>query len=437
MRQVHSQAHSHNIDIKKVDWLKSTKVRLTLAFSATELQSEEDSRAQHYVRSSNIAGFRKGKAPLQMVRQRFQEDIRRDVVSHLIEEGLKTALDKTHLTPVNRPAVQLAKVDFSKEGALEFSVEFEVQPEIELRRYKGIPLRRYECDVKQEDVDKTLEALRERFAVLVPVENKRPEKSQFVMIELGYEFQTQPMIQETPQEMTLELGSGRLMPELEKALLEMETGESRTLSALFPRDHTDKKLAGREAVFSLRLLEIKRKELPLLDDHLASQVRPGKNLEQLRLEIGDQIKENKEKEGKLSQRESIVDYLLKNNSFDIADSLVEKQAYSLWLRVQEKLKHEGVNNAPQPTEKDIETLKKQAERIVRSSLVLREVAHKEQITIDENLMDTRIQEIAKELKRELTETRKFLSGKGILERIQDEILTDQVFDFLMRNAEVA
>ena len=157
----------HDLNIKKIDRISSTQVRLTVEFSEETVREHETATANRYLMAARIPGFRPGKAPLKMVRERYKDEIQKDVVSHLLESGLAEAIEKTKLMPVNRPRIALKETPGDGKP-FEFEAEFEVQPEIELRSYKGVPLKAPALAATDEEVNQTLENLRERFSVLEP-----------------------------------------------------------------------------------------------------------------------------------------------------------------------------------------------------------------------------------------------------------------------------
>lgn len=430
----HGEAHGHDLNVKKIDRLSSTRVRLTVEFSEQTVKEHEKATTNRYLNAARIPGFRPGKAPLKMVRERYKSEIQKDVVSHLLEAGLAEAIEKTKLMPVNRPRIELGDGTLSEGKPFEFHAEFEVQPEIEVRNYKGVRLKKQKLEATDEEVNQTIDNLRERFAVLEPSASKKAEKGQFATVEIGYELTADPTVKEPAKPFTIGLGEGRLLPELEQAFLEMGPGDSRKITGKFPDKYEDAKLAGKEAAFDCKLLELKTKTLPEVNDAFAGQIREGATLLSLRQEIRSSIESSKQEDQQKAQRGEVVEYLIAQNHFDVPASLVEQQARSLLQWMEQDLKKRGmsVQNLGQ---EELENVRKRAEHMVRSSLLLKEIALKEKISLDESKVREKVEAIAAQLQRSPEETEKFLSGKGMLDRLRDEVLTDQIFDFLIKNAE--
>lgn len=426
--------HSHDLNVKSVDRLSATKVRLTIEFAGDTLQKHEQMMVNRYAKSARIPGFRPGKAPAQMIKEKFKEDIRRDVVSHLLEAGLNEALQKTKLSPVSRPQVQVNEIADGK--PFEFSAEFEVEPEINLKAYKGIALKKQVTEPTEEEIKGTFTNLRERMATLEPLSAEKAEKGNFAVVEVGFVLKDNPKKKEEVRSYTVELGSERVLPNVEKALMEMKVGESREVEELFPEDYGDKEVAGKTALFSVKLLELKNRVLPELNDAFASQLKDGATVDSLTEEVRENIKQSKEEEAKKAQRQEIVDHLVAENKFEVPQTLVQEQTVALMDWMREDFKRRGIK-MPQPKPEDMESIKQRAENMVKSTLILKEIAIKEDIKLDTERLQNRVNEIAVQLGKTVEEAQKFLSEKGITQRLRDEILTDQLFEFLLSHAKIA
>jgi len=424
--------HSHDLNVKKVDRVSSTRVRLTVEFSGETVRDHEKAMIGQFVSSARLPGFRPGKAPREMVAKKYRDEIHKELLSHLVEAGIHEAVAKEKLSPVGRPkVVQLGEISGEGNKPFEFQAEFDVHPEIELRNYKGVPLRQDVVVVTEEEIAKNLDSVRERFAVLEPSDAKVPKAGSFVIMEVAVEKDGK---REELRTLTIEVGAGRLLPELEKALPEMEVGaEPRAISARYPEDYTEKDLAGKDVVFHGKVLEIKRKTLPPLDDSMAAQLRSGLTVEGLREEIRAGILRSKEEDARRKTRAQILEYLIAGHRFDLPAALVERQMVQLVSAAAEDFRRRGTT-LPDLTDKDLAGVRQRAESMVRSSLLLREIALKEKIEIDEERLQRRIREIALESKKGEPEVERLLEEQGVLGQLRDEVLTDQVFEFLVQNA---
>ena len=424
--------HHHDLNLKKVDQLSPTRVRLTVEYNAGAITEHEASVLNRYARAAKIPGFRPGKAPVSLIKQKFKDEILRDIVSHLLEAGLSEAIEKAKVHPVSQPQVKVGEIQEGKPFG--FEAEFDVQPEVALKNYHNIPLVRKTVEVTSEEIGKTLQNLQERLAVLEPLESTKSEKGCFAVVEVGFELENNQRKQEKETH-TVELGAERLLPNIEKALLNASVGDTCNVEDTFPADYPEKEFAGQKAKFEIKLLELKKKVVPELNDEFAKQLKEGATLETIKKEIEENIRTSKEADARKDERQVLVDYLIDQNPFEVAQSFVKNQSAQLIQWMEEDWKKRGMK-MPEMKPQDEEEVKKRAEKMVRSSLLLREVAVKEKITLDEGRYQTRLESIATQLGRNTEETEKLLQGRGMVDKIKDEILTDQVFEFLIAKAKI-
>ncbi len=429
------EKHEHNLNVKKVDRVSKTLVRLHLEFPGETLKKEHERTTRQFAKQAKLPGFRPGKAPISMVKTKYKEEIQKEVVNHLIEAGLQEAVQKTNLQPVSRPKMKITAMPIEAEKPLEFEAEFEVSPEIELRNYKGVPVKRATTDVTEDEVQKTLENIQDRLAVLEPTDATKPEKGFYGLVEVAYEVVGTGK-KDSGKPFSVELGTGKLIDELDQAFLSMTVGDARDVTAKFPDDFGDKELAGKEAVFSLKLVELKKKALPTIDDTMAAQLKEGNTLESLKTEIRENMVKSKQEETQRTQRKEIVDYLIANHTFEVPPSMVETQSRTLLQWMFDDMKRRGANQFPELLEKDVQELRKRAEQMVRSSLILKEIAQKEKIELDEKIVEEKVLGFAGQINQTPEQTQRLLAERGMLDKIRDEVLTDQVFAFLIENAQV-
>lgn len=430
--------HTHDIQVKNVNKLSGTKVRLTVALPEDTVRQHEKSATTKYQKQAKIAGFRPGMAPLTMIQSRYGSEIRRDVISHLLEAGLRQALEETKLYPVSEPSISLKSAIASDGpvGAIEFEAEFEVEPEVKLKKYKGIKLESKAVVVGEEEIDQTLKNLQDRLASVEPSDALKPEKGLFAVLDLSFEYRGDRPHQEPLKTYTIELGAEELLPDLEKAVMAISVGESTKVSGVLPDAYPEKHLAGKTVEFDIKLVELKKKVLPALDDKFAAQIKEGSTLEQLKTEIRTEIEQAKKVDENKAQRKALMDKLIENHSFDVPESMVAHQAQSLLKWMEDDLRRKGIKRPPAAwSEDELKEANKRADSMVRSTLLLRAVAEEEKITVDELRVEAKIDAISNQMGKTPQEARTFLTGRGILDRMRDEVLTEQIFDFLIANAD--
>ncbi len=417
--------------VKRIDKISPTRVRLTVEIGSDHIKEQELKAARKVSQVVKIPGFRPGKAPFDLIRQRFKDEIQKEILNYCLQFGLTNAFESTKLSPLNQPILDIKKGPV--EGSpFEFEAEFEIVPEFTLAKYTGIPLKLIEITVKNDEIEKSLTQLRNRFATLEPLESIHPKKGDFVVAKIGYELISGEK-RGTPNVFTLEVGAGSLLPELDDALLQMVANETKTIRAFYPEQYADRTLAGKEVIFNCTLLEIKEKKIPEPNDSLSCQIRAGLTFEGLRNEIRSEILRAKEMEKRKAQETEIIEYLVSKNSFEIPSSLIEEKSHALLRSIEEDFKQRQL---PPPALKaeDEAALRKRAEHMVRGSLILRQIAVSEGINVDENRVEDRVKAFAKGMNQKVEDTVKLLTSSRTMERLRDEVLTEQVFDFLIQNS---
>lgn len=427
--------HSHVVNVKKNEKISATQVKLTIEVPYEEVAKHEESTARKFLNAAKLPGFRPGKAPMKMVKERYKDDIQKEVLSHLVEAAIYEALVKTKQNPINRPRIDFKGFNFDKKEPLTFEAEFEVQPDIELKNYKGIKLSSSATTASEEEITKAINDLRDRLSTLEPLDSKNPEKGDFAVVDIAYAVGDDPMDKTQTKQYNVELGNDQVLKELDEALLTMKVGDEKDVITKFPEDYHDKELANKETKYFCRLVELKKKVLPALDDSFANQLKAGATLDQIKEEIKTNIEVGKKQEAESKQRKDLLEHLVQNNPFEVASSLVESQMGRMAQWMEEDFKRRGYPKI-EWKESDIADLRKRAEQMVRGSLLLKEVALKEKISLDEKIFDSRVEQMAKELNRGIEDTRKWLNGRGMLDKLKDEVITDQVYQFLLDKAEV-
>lgn len=428
-----SQENLFEVNVKRVDRLSPTRVKLVLEYSNEHFKNIEQRTLGAYARSAKIPGFRPGKAPAHIIKDKYKGDILKDTLSKMLEVGVIEGIKKTQLFPLNEPKLQFREVapDFGK--PFEFEAEFEVRPEIEVKKYKNIPLKENKINVTEEEVSKVVERLQEQLATFEATDIKKPENGLIGYVEIGMVGIDTP-INEAKRPFTIEFGKQELFESLEQAFKEMEVGQSKEIELAFPSDYNTAELQNKKAKFELSLHEIKKKVFPELNDAFANQVEAGKTMESLKAGITKQIEDSKKQAQKDQVRQSLMEFLVTEHPFEVPQSLVQREIQGALRRYQEESEKRKQPVKPISPE-DMDVLQKNCEKVVRGSLLLSEIVKKEKLQVDENLLNERIQQIATMLKRDEKETKEWLEKQNILEKIKDEVLTDQVYDFLWQNAD--
>lgn len=421
-----------NTWIKEVKRLSPTRVKVSLELPLEAVDKQKRSALQHYRNAVEIPGFRKGKAPETIVLKHYRDEIQKKTVDALLKLGVSEAIDHTELVPVTRPNISLKGSPMEEGKPFLFDIEFDVKPEFELKPYQGLKLEVPKAEVSNEALENALDGLRERYATLVPSLSTQAEKGSFVVVRMGVVAAGGEKVF-APKQYTLELGAGQLLPELDAGLMSMKVGETKEIVATFPSDYDDKLLAGKEGKFTCTLEEIKRKQVPEANDDFAAQVLEGATILSLRSQLRERMLEDQKSQIERLKKNLVVGRLLEEHPFEVPSALVEQQAASIRARLQDERERQNIK-ITEFTKEELNEITKRAENLVRSAFILGEIARRENIVADEDAVKAQIEGISKALKMSVSDTRARLEQNGYLDKIRDEVLTDQVLDFLLKSA---
>jgi trigger factor len=307
-----------NIQVEKTaEDAASKSLRVTVPVD--RVRQAEDAAVKYYTTRARLPGFRQGKAPAAVVRKRFGEAIRQTVLEEVIREGWETARQTESLKPIADPSIRNLK--FEDGSPIEFELLVEVRPDVKLDRVGGFRLTRTVAPVTEAAVDEQLNRVREEKAAWLPVDGARPTPGQLVRVEVA------PLEGEEAgpaQPYTIVVGEGQAIPELEERIMTLLPGESVDAEVRFPDDHPDESRRGNTRRVRLKLFEVKRQELPPLDDALAREVGEFENLAALRAAVRQDLEREAGREADASVRQALLAQIIEANSVPAPESLVHR-----------------------------------------------------------------------------------------------------------------
>ncbi len=344
-------------------------------------------------RDARLPGFRKGKVPRTLVRSRFADEVRRAVAESLIPEVYRRALDEARLDPVEEP--DLRDVRLEEGQPLRFTAVVEIKPAIALGPYRGVAVHHAPVTVTEADVDAALGALAVQRATLVTA-TRPAREGDFVVVD--YEIQPEGAEPRIERGYGFEVGRGRVLPEMDEAVLGLEAGAERRLRVRFAEGHPREELRGKSAQLSLRVVEVKEKELPLLDDEFARALGSHETLGELRSAVQRELMAQRERQNRRALEEAVVDAVLATHDGAVPESLVLRDISRRIGHARERLRRDGVDPDAVPWDYPRLTaeLRPDATRAVRRALVLEAVAEKEEITVSDAELDAEIERLAQD-----------------------------------------
>ena len=418
--------------------IEKNKVKLTI-----ELDNERFARALNrvYKRIANeidIPGFRRGKAPKFLLdRYVGKEKIRYEAIEDIFSDVYREAVKMSNISPVSQPVIENIE-DTSDKLVLELKVD--VKPEVKLGQYKGIEVEKPSVEVSDEEIQKELEYLQRANANLVVVNDGELQDGDVAIIDFTGYIDGKPFDNGSAKNYSLTIGSGSFIAGFEDQLLGLKPGEEREIKVTFPKDYHIEMLAGKEASFNVKLNEIKRYELPPLDDELAKEVSEFDTLEELKKDIFNKTREVKEQKVDSEVQRNLIKKVISNSEMEIPDSMIERQLDRMVEEMYHELRARGIELSDylrkfNYTLEDIrEKIRDEAEFIIKKGLVLDAIAESENLKASDEEVDKEISEIAERLKQDLEKFKQTIAKEGDLDIIKLDISRRKVIDFLLDNA---
>jgi trigger factor len=419
--------------------LPESRVRVEAEVTPDEIERSVQRTARAMGRDLRMPGFRKGKVPPPVVIQRVgREAIVDEAVRGQIGRWYLDAIDAAGIHPVGDPQLDIGDMPAHGEP-LTFSIEIGVRPVATLGTYKGVEVSRREPGADDEAVQGELDALRERSARLETVDEPAGENDFIVMDYVGT-IDGEAFAGGEARDQLVELGSGRLVPGFEDQLTGARAGEERTVKITFPDDYGAEELKGRDAEFAVKVNEVKRKELPALDDDFASDAAGFDTLDELREDIAAKLKEADENRVEAEFREAVLDAVVGDAKVEVPEALVEARARELWDRMIHSLGHQGITRenylriAGKSEEEILAEARPDAEQALRREAVIAAVVEAEDIKPSDGDVLDALQAAAAREGTTPEKLRERLEKAGRLDELVDDLAQRQAIDLLAEHA---
>jgi len=417
----------------EIQEIEPCKRQLVVEAPETEVAAAWEAAYGRVQREARLPGFRRGKVPRSLVRVRFADEVRRTVAEELIPATYRRALDEARLRPVEEPEVR--DVHLEEGQPLRFTAVVEVKPAITLGTYRGLTVRPAPRRVTDADVEGTLIALAERHATLTTV--TRPVRvGDFVLVDYALEPEGGESRRE--QGYGFSVGGGRVLPEMDEAVIGLAPGDERQLVVRFPDGHPREELRGKTGRLWLRLVEVKEKDVPALDDEFAQAQGAYQTLEELRAAVRLDLGRASEAEARRALEDAVVDAGLADHDFAVPEGLVLREVAHRITRARDQLARQGVNPEALPWDyaKLTEELRPAATRAVRRALFLEAIADREELTVTDAEVDAEIERLARESSRAPQALRSVLQRGGDLEGLRHGLRVAKTVAFLVEHAHI-
>jgi len=420
----------------KVEWTDISPVRKSLSIEADpeEVSKETEEVVRRFARQAKFPGFRPGKVPIELVRSRFSKEIEEDVKERLVSRLHHEATHERGIHPLADPV--LDDISFERGKALRFKTTFEVRPEISLKEYKGVAAKEPSAKVTDAEVATVLEDLRKSNAKLVTEPGRKAITGDVVVADVdGVPDAGEPFRREG---VMVEVGASGNLPAFNEGLLGTAAGDVREFPVAYPAEYDGKELAGKTVRYRIAVHEVKRNELPNLDDEFAKDLGEFESLEALRTRVRSDLEERKASQARQMVRNAILDKILLENPIPLPEVLVEEEVRHRLEDMVRMMVIQGMD--PREMELDWKQLRERhlegARKAVHARLVLDQIGSQEQVSAGLDEVDARIRRDAERSGQDYREVRKKLAHGIGLQAVQTQIVREKTLDFVTSVANI-
>ncbi len=425
---------------------KSCLRELEVEIPAEVVERETERVTKQFARVAQLPGFRPGKVPPQIVRRRFWDDIRGEVLHKLVAGALESAVRENKFTVVGEPEIR--DLEFEPEKPLRFRASFEVLPEFELKDYKGLEVEPARIELTDEDLNRELQELREQAATYETVEGRGAEDGDTVMTKLtgvvtDAKEEREPASAEASagrpivlEQAVINIGEENTLPAFSEGVRGAVVGDQRQLSVTYPEDYREASLAGRTVAFTAEIRQVKRKKLPELNDEFAQQAGEFASLEDLRAKLRERLEAARGQREKELTRQRLLEALVTLHDFPIPEALIERHLDTRLERRVRGLMAQGLD--PRRMEVDWQKLRESgrdaAAQEARLFLLLDRIASAENLTASDDELSAEIERMADSSRQTPDALRARLTKEGRLDSLRSAIRSEKVVDFLLSHA---
>ena len=424
------------MSVKVENTENKNEVKLSFTIEAAKF---DEAMKKVYVKTAKyftIPGFRKGKAPMQMVEKHYGSEIfYEDTFNELVPEIYDAAIKENNIAAVSRPNIDITQI--GKGQDLVFTAVVQTKPEVKLGKYKGIELPKVEYTVSDKDVEHELGHMAEHNARLVSIEDRPVEKGDIAVIDFEGFLDGKPFEGGKAEKHELEIGSNTFIPGFEDQVIGMKIDEEKDLNVTFPEDYFSKDLAGKPVVFKVKVHEIKHKELPKMDDEFAKDVSEFDTLADLKNSIKEKIQKENDDKAKYETEDNAIKAVCDGVELEIPSGMIETEVDNMVKDVEQRLQYQGLtleqyyalSGKPEAVMRD--EMKETAEKNVKSRLVIEAIIKAEDIKPEDKEVEEKLKEMAKNYQKTEEE---MLQNTYLKDYITENMKVEKAIQFVIDNA---
>ena len=425
-----------SVKVEKTD--KTNEVKLEFTVEAAKFEDAIQTVYKKSAKYFKIPGFRNGKAPFKMVEkmygiQIFYEDAFNEVASFVYEEGVKEA----GVEVVSKPEIDIVQIEAGKD--LIFTAVVQTKPEVTLGKYKGIEIKKHEYTVTDEEVEHQLGHMAEKNARIVTVEDRAVENKDITVIDFEGFVDGKAFEGGKAENYELTIGSNSFIPGFEDQIIGMNLEEERDINVKFPEEYFSKELAGKDATFKIKLHEIKTKQMPEINDELAKDISEFDTIDELKASIKESIEKQNETKAKYETEDDAIEAVCNNAKVEIPSGMIETEIENMEKDMESRMGYQGMNldsylqMIGKTRQEFRDEYKPQAEKQVKSRLVLEAIANDAKIEVTEDEISSKIAEMAKMYGQKEEEVK---NNEHLINYVKENLKTEKTIEYIVSNAKI-
>lgn len=422
------------------------KIEKNTVLMEIEVETEQFSKAmdQAYrklVKNVNVPGFRRGKVPRSILERHIgKQALVDEAVEIVIPEAYFKAVGDTGIEPVAQPELELVQVEEGK--PVVFKAKVVVKPEVELGQYIGLEVQSKDVKIEDEDVQKELERLQQRHAKLITIEEGQVQNGDMINLDFDGKVDGEEFEGGKGTDRAIEIGAKMFFPGLEDKLIGMANGETKDIEITFPEDYGREDVKGKKAVFTCTVKEIKRKELALLDDEFAKDISEFDTLEELRTDLRNKLEQVARERIESEKRNLLVNKTTENAQVDIPEEMINTRVEEMIQETEQGLQSQGIpldaylNYLNTSIDEMKNRYRAEAERRIKTSLVMEAVAKAENLEPGEEEIQAELEKMSREFNQDVDVVRKVMENQGRLSALTQQLKINKAIDFLVEKARI-
>lgn len=422
----------------QVEKLEHNMAKLTVEVAAEDVEKALQAAYLKQRKQINIPGFRKGKVPRQMIEKMYGPEVFYDeAANNMIPDAYAKAYDESELDIVSQPKIEVVQMEKGKPFI--FTAEVATKPEVTLGDYKGLKVDKVSTRVTQKEVDEEIEKERERNARTIEVTDRAVQDKDEVTLDFEGFVDGVAFEGGKGEDYPLTIGSGSFIPGFEEQLIGAEIDKEVEVNVTFPKEYHSEELAGKDATFKCTVHTIKAKELPELDDEFASEVSECETMDAYRAEVKKNIKERKERTGKEKKENQAVDQAIENAQMDIPEAMIEFQVRQMADDFARRIQQQGLTVEQyfqftgMTAEKMMEEMRPQAEKSIKTRLVLEAIVKAENIEVSDERVEEELTKMAEAYQMEVEKLKEFV-GENEKKQIKEDLAVQEAITLLVNES---